>query len=383
MRICVVYDCLYPHTVGGAERWYRALAERLRDAGHDVTYLTLRQWPRGTDPGVAGVEVVSVGPRLALYTEGRRRILPPLVFGAGVFLHLVRRGRRYDVVHTASFPYFSLLAASALRRFLRVRLFVDWLEVWTRQYWRDYLGSIGGAIGWRIQRLCVRTRHRAFCLSRLHAERLREEGFRGEIVLLRGLYAGTTAQPAPRPPERLVVFAGRHIPEKRVTAIPGAVAEARHALPELRAEIYGDGPERPELLRRISELGLEHVVKAPGIVASDRVAEALAVALCLLLPSQREGYGLVVVEAGAAGTPALVVAGPDNAAAELIEDGVNGLVVASAEPRVMAEGIVRIDEAGEMLRTSTARWFARNQRALSIDSSLEAVLAAYAEDSDE
>ena len=29
MRICVVYDCLYPYTVGGAERWYRALAERL------------------------------------------------------------------------------------------------------------------------------------------------------------------------------------------------------------------------------------------------------------------------------------------------------------------------------------------------------------------
>ena len=111
MRICLVYDCLYPWTVGGAERWYRNLGERLVRDGHEVTYLTLRQWDRGTDASYAGVRVQPVGPRMKLYVSARRRILPPLVFGAGVFWHLLRHGRRYDVVHTASFPYFSLLAA--------------------------------------------------------------------------------------------------------------------------------------------------------------------------------------------------------------------------------------------------------------------------------
>ena len=33
VHICLVYDCLYPYTVGGAERWYRALAERLAARG--------------------------------------------------------------------------------------------------------------------------------------------------------------------------------------------------------------------------------------------------------------------------------------------------------------------------------------------------------------
>ena len=37
MRICILYDCLFPWTVGGAERWYRNLAERLAADGHDVT----------------------------------------------------------------------------------------------------------------------------------------------------------------------------------------------------------------------------------------------------------------------------------------------------------------------------------------------------------
>ena len=58
MRVCLVYDCLFPHTVGGAERWYRSLAERLAADGHEVTYLTLRQWERDEPPAIPGVRVV-------------------------------------------------------------------------------------------------------------------------------------------------------------------------------------------------------------------------------------------------------------------------------------------------------------------------------------
>src|SRR3954453_8978938 len=148
MRICLVYDCLYPWTVGGAERWYRNLGERLAADGHEVTYLTLRQWERDEPPRGPGGNVVAVGPRLKFYTEdGRRPTLPPLVFGAGVLWHLLRRGRRYEVVHTASFPYFSLLAAAAARPLGRYRIVCDWHEAWSREYWRSYLGRIGGWIG--------------------------------------------------------------------------------------------------------------------------------------------------------------------------------------------------------------------------------------------
>src|SRR5437588_68040 len=177
MRICLVYDCLFPHTVGGAERWFRYLSERLAADGHNVTYLTLRQWDRGIDPGVPGVRVRAVGPRMQLYAgPGRRRIIPPLVFGAGVLWHLLRHGRRYDAVHTVSFPYFSLLAAALLRRRFGYRLVVDWFEVWSREYWLEYLGAVGGVIGWWVQHLCARAPQHAFSFSRLYADRLREEG---------------------------------------------------------------------------------------------------------------------------------------------------------------------------------------------------------------
>ena len=326
--------------------------------------------------GVPGVRVVAAGPRLPLYTRsGRRRIGPPLVFGLGVFVHLAVRGRRYDVVHTASFPYFSLLAAGFWRRVGGFRLVVDWHELWTRAYWRDYLGSVGGWIGWQVQRACVRLPQRAFCFSRLHAARLRAEGLRSEPTVLEGEFEGvdSDAQVEPYVDSGLVVFAGRHIPEKRVPALVPALA----ALPDLRAELYGDGPERGRVLALIEQHGLSDRVSAPGFVDHARIEAALRGALCMVLPSRREGYGLVVVEACAAGTPAVVVADPDNAATELIEEGVNGFVAPSASPEDLAAAITRVREAGPALRASTAAWYAANARRLSLAESLERVAAAY------
>jgi glycosyltransferase involved in cell wall biosynthesis len=377
VRICIVYDCLFPWTVGGAERWYRNLAERLAADGHEVTYLTLRQWERSAPPNLPGVTVHAVGPRMELYDRGRRRILPPLVFGAGVFAHLARRGRRYDVVHTASFPYFSLLAAGLLRPLMRFGLVVDWHEVWSRDYWREYLGRVGGAIGYAVQLACVRIRQRAFCFSRLHRDRLHLEGLSGEAIVLEGEYAGDLTPPQPNHAEPVVVFAGRQIPEKRAPAVVPAIGRARERLPELRGLVFGDGPERAAVLAAIARDGLDGVVEAPGFVDASEVDTALRTALCMLLPSRREGYGMIVVEASARGTPSVVVREADNAAVELVDDGVNGVVAASASPSDLADAIVRIHEAGDALRASTCAWFAANARRLSLEASLEHVAASY------
>ncbi|HSZ70448.1 MAG TPA: glycosyltransferase [Solirubrobacteraceae bacterium] len=384
MRVCVAYDCLFPYTVGGAERWYRSLAERLAADGHEVTYLTLRQWERGArldlDPRV---RVVVAGPRMALYTaSGRRRIAPPLAFGAGVLWHLLRHGRRYDVVHMCSFPYFSLLAAALARSGPRARfaLVVDWIEVWSAAYWREYLGPIGGPIGHAVQRLCARVPQRAFCFSRLHTERLRAEGLRSDPLVPGGLYVGTLAGLAPRAADPLVVFAGRLIPEKRAPLAVAAFALATARIEGLRGEFYGDGPERAALARAIEAHGVSEIASAPGFVEEAVVDAALTRALCMLSTSSREGYGMVVMEASARGTPSVVVAGEDNAAVELVQEGANGFLAASDDPETIAAAIVRVHEAGLALRERTAAWFAENAERESLEHSLRTVLASYASD---
>jgi glycosyltransferase involved in cell wall biosynthesis len=381
MRIAIVYDCLYPYTVGGAERWYRDLAQRLAQR-HQVIYLTRRQWQSGEAlERRAGMEIVVVSGGHRLYAaSGRRKIGAPLRFGFGVLWHLLRHRRRYDVVHTCAFPYFSVIAARVACAFGGPPVIVDWFEVWSDRYWRDYLGALPGCIGAMVQRLCLRLSATAFVFSQLHADRLVAEGCRGRPTILSGMYGGPIEpldSPSTREPR--VVFVGRHIREKGVLAIPAAIACARERIPNLGATILGDGPERAAIMAEIRRLGLDGVIACPGFVPWEEVDSAMRQAMCLLLPSQREGYGLVVVEAAARGTPVIVVRGPDNAAAELVSNGQNGMVTENADPETLAAAIIAVHAGGAGFVQRTRNWFQENAQRLSIDASLAQIEAAYAQ----
>lgn len=381
MRVCVIYDCLFPWTVGGAERWYRALAERLAAEGHEVTYLTLLQWEPGDEPDLPGVTVVPVGRRhRPLYgADGTRSVGPPLRFGLGVFAYLLRRGRQYDVVHTASFPFFSLLAAGVLLPLNRYRIVCDWHEVWTTAYWREYLGPVGGRVGVLVQWLCAQVPQTATSFSQLHAGRLRRLARRRSVTVLTGEYGGDLTPPVPTaaPVPPLVVYAGRYIAEKRVASLVPAIQWARRELPELRATFLGDGPERGAVLDAIASAGLDGVIDAPGFVDSQQVDEVFAGASCIVQPSCREGYGMVVVEAAARGVPVVVVRAEDNAATELVDEGFNGFVADDVTPEKLGAALVRAVGGGTELREQTCLWFEANAERLSIAGSLRTILALY------
>ncbi len=131
------------------------------------------------------------------------------------------------------------------------------------------------------------------------------------------------------------------------------------------------------VLRAIDDAGAHDMVSAPGFVAAEEVDTALGTALCMLLPSRREGYGLIVVEAASQGVPSIVVAGSDNAATELIAEGENGTVASSADAAELGEAILRVHRAGPAMRESTLAWYERNARRLSLEDSLARVLASY------
>jgi glycosyltransferase involved in cell wall biosynthesis len=173
--------------------------------------------------------------------------------------------------------------------------------------------------------------------------------------------------------EPVVLFAGRQIPEKRVVTLVGAIATAAADIGGLRGVLLGDGPEHAAVLAEIARTGAP--VEAPGFVAAGRVTDELDRAMCVASASIREGYGMIVIEAAAHGVPSIVARAADNAAVELVEDGVNGFV---AEPGELAEAIVAVHAAGERLRASTRAWYAAHAGELSIDASLERVLASYA-----
>lgn len=88
---------------------------------------------------------------------------------------------------------------------------------------------------------------------------------------------------------------------------------------------------------------------------------------------------MVVVEAAAAGTPTVVIAGDDNAAVELIVPRINGLVVERAEANSVAHAIKSVFDFGSELRAATGQWFDENAPTLMLDASIAEVLDRYSE----
>ena len=289
LRICIAYDRLYPYSIGGVERWYRRLAERLAGDGHQVTYLTTRQWPISDAPCLPGVRVVAIADDDALYARSRRRVKPLLRFGLALWWHLARHGRSYDVVHTSGMSSWNALAAGSLAHVQRYRLVLDWWEVWTWAYWRSYLGAIAGTIGWLIQHRTTKLPHEPLAYSTLHATRLAKlKGWRDIPIAAGGLASAETID-SPCRADPLLVYAGRFIPEKQVPAIVRALAEARKRLPALEAVLVGDGPDDRAVRVAIRSTRLECCIRLPGFVSEEELAETLRRALCLVLLSVARG----------------------------------------------------------------------------------------------
>src|SRR6266540_3724108 len=216
--------------------------------------------------------------------------------------------------------------------------------------------------------------------ARMRAARLVAEGYRDQPIVLPGEYAGPIeVRRAEEVDPSLVVYAGRHVKEKRVGALVQGFAQAGRRRPDLRLEIYGDGPERRQVEALVRELELTQRVIVAGHRPEDEVAAAFERAACVATASEREGYGLVDVEAAARGTPSVVVAGPENAATELVREGMNGAVARDASPEELAGALLRVVDGGPSLRSSTSRGFAENADMLSLQGSLEVVLRSYAE----
>ena len=208
------------------------------------------------------------------------------------------------------------------------------------RYWREYLGGVGGRdrLGGPGASACA-CRQRAFCFAAADRRRgCATEGCAATSTVLEGEYAGALDAGRRRcPPSRSwcsPAATSRRSARRRV--VPAVALARERDARTCAARVFGDGPERAAVLAAIARARRSATSsRRPGFVATERGrARRCARALCLVLPSRREGYGLVVVEAAARGhADASSSRGADNAATELVEEGVNGFVAAERRAR--------------------------------------------------
>jgi len=110
--------------------------------------------------------------------------------------------------------------------------------------------------------------------------------------------------------------------------------------PGAQVLLVGDGPERPALEREAERIGVGDRLRFEGFVAHDRLPAVLAYADLLVLPSIYEELGTVLLEAMQAALP--IVASRTGGIPDVIEDGVNGLLVSPGDPEALARAIDRL-----------------------------------------
>jgi glycosyltransferase involved in cell wall biosynthesis len=328
IRVALVYDAVYPFQKGGGERRFHELAQQLAAHGMEVTLYGMRWWPDQNPVHVVdGVRVYGLCRSRALYTaSGRRSIPQALVFGLACLKLL---WHRFDIIDCSGFPYFSLITCRLVATLRRKALISTWHEVWGTAYWREYLGPLG-PIGALVERFAVRLPDRIVAVSSSTARRLRRElGCRRPTdIMPNGFDPTAMRHGTPATESTDVVFVGRLIAPKGVDLLIAAVARLAASGRQVRCLVVGDGPERARLSALAQSLRVAHLVTFAGALrTAAEVSGVMKAARVLALPSVREGFGMVALEANACGIPVITVDHPGNAAAELVEHGHNGWVV--------------------------------------------------------
>jgi glycosyltransferase involved in cell wall biosynthesis len=168
-----------------------------------------------------------------------------------------------------------------------------------------------------------------------------------------------------------VVFVGRLHPQKGLDVLLEAFRAVLESAPERRwrLSVLGDGPLRARLEAQAERLGLGGAVEFCGAVGD--VPARLLSSDIFVLPSQAEGMSNALLEAMAHGLP--VVATRVSGNVDLIEDGVNGLLVAPGEPAELARALRRLGDDGEL----RARLGRAARAAIEAGFSMTAVAAEY------
>lgn len=165
--------------------------------------------------------------------------------------------------------------------------------------------------------------------------------------------------PSPKPPAKVVLSLGRVEPYKRIDIAVAAMAEVRRQVPDARLVIVGRGAAVPDLERQVAKLGLGASVEFRGFVTEDEKVELYRGARVFVNPSEKEGWGLTILEANACGVPS--VASDVPGLRDSVRHDDTGLLVPHGDVDACAAALCRLltdDPLYARLREGALRWAA-------------------------
>jgi glycosyltransferase involved in cell wall biosynthesis len=313
---------------GGAERYLETIAAGLVERGARVTVFCAAHAAAPPEEVTGGIRFVRRGTKLSVYVEGMRAL---------------RRGDlgRPDVVVDVQngLPFFSRLVTR--------RPVVVLVHHVHREQWPVVYPGLTGRVGWFIERRLAPLLYRRsqyVAVSRATRSELAGLGVASSRVALvhngtdRVRSAGGGKSPTP-----MVAVVGRLVPHKRVEHAIDAVLALREAYPDLTLQVVGSGWWEARLHDYARARGAGDAVVFRGHLDEAAKHEVYERAWLLALPSLKEGWGLVVGEAGMHGTPTVAYR-EAGGTQESVVDGFSGVLVDDRDGLVAALGELLGDE---------------------------------------
>lgn len=296
---------------GGAERYLEKIAEGLVAAGARVTVFCAAHAAAPPEEVVSGVRYVRRGSKLSVYLRGAWALRSGLL------------GRPDVVVDVQNgLPFFTPLVTRA-----PVVVLVHHVH---REQWPVVYPGATGRVGWWIERRLapwLYRRRQYVAVSRATRDELRSLGVRGPRIAV--VHNGTdpfvpvVSGKAGHP---VVAVVGRLVPHKQVEHAVDAAVALRDRFPGLRLHVVGSGWWEAELHEYAATRGAGDTVIFEGHVDEVRKHEVYERAWLLALPSLKEGWGLVIGEAGMHRTPTVAYSDAGGTR-ESVADGRSGRLV--------------------------------------------------------
>jgi glycosyltransferase involved in cell wall biosynthesis len=352
-RVALVTDAIAPWHKGGKETYYLEFVRRLTEHVEIHVY-TQKWWDGPTIYREGEVTYHGIAPRRSLYSGGRRSIRQAVVF-AICCLRLLFES--FDVIEADHMPYLQLFSLRLVASLRRKRLIVVWHECWGPDYWRTYLGQ-GGRIGWLIESLAMRLPDAIISASPFTAERLQEftHGRVEVTTATLGIDLATFSGIEPAQDSADVVTVSRLLPHKRIDLLLEALAILREEGRAVTARIVGSGPQLEALTTQARALGIADFVDFRQDIADQRdLYSVLKAARVAVFPSEREGFGIALLEALACGVPVVTTSAPDNHAQRLLTGRENGVVCGATAP-ALADAIAAMIDREQTYQRVDAEW---------------------------
>lgn len=353
-RVLLFPSAYYPH-VGGIEEVTRQLALHLAARGHHAEVVT-NLWPAGTMAketldGVPVTRLPLVLPEHSARGGGRFAAVAPRSA-----VRLTRLTGRFDLLHVIGAGPNAAYAA-ALRRLLGARVVLTLQGELRADAHRAFERSRSLRFG--LRRLLASADAVTAC-SRFVLDELADGGLARRAdaeVIPNGVNPGEFDRGAQG---GYILAAGRLVEQKGLDTLLRAYAAACPELGGRRLVLAGDGPERARLEGLADLLGLNGDVSFLGSVGRERVAELLRGADLFAFPSRYEAFGVVLLEAMAAGVP--VVAARAGGIPEFAVDGENALLVPPDDERALAGALTRLVHDDDLARRLVAGGRAQAER---------------------